>query len=371
MARTLIVVGDALQAGGSVLTGSPQTDIEGRAVARIGDRVICARHGPGSILTGDATLVIDGQPVARHGDKASCGCALLAGKQQLAHVSAGGARLAAAAAKTVDLIQVPSVKPTTSSLTNTRTPPDQPEQCWLNDHSCQVLEYPDNRYFESYASDGVLLEYDLISSFRIDVPLKSGGDIEVTAKIRIVKRGVVSNADIDVAKERMQLGINQVLNGQFNLKLTDPLCGSRNFPIRYSLEFVSSGEDYVLYLHDVYPREEVKGKGIFVNINTDEWVYAHEFGHCLGLPDEYMDPDQPAPNMISYFLPDGTLSPNVLVTRSSSLPPEPSSTFLFNEYLRGVQPRHAWNIGLEVQELLTKEIGRQFACEISCCSSSL
>ncbi|KAG0928966.1 hypothetical protein G6F31_017520 [Rhizopus arrhizus] len=86
----LIVVGDALQTGGSVLTGSPHTDIEGRAVARVGDRVICARHGPGSIVTGDSTLVIDGQPVARDGDKASCGCALMAGKQQRAHVVAGG-----------------------------------------------------------------------------------------------------------------------------------------------------------------------------------------------------------------------------------------------------------------------------------------
>ena len=90
MSRMLIVVGDALQTGGSVLTGSPHTDIEGRAVARVGDRVICARHGPGSIVSGDSTLVIDGQPVARDGDKASCGCALMAGKQQRAHVAAGG-----------------------------------------------------------------------------------------------------------------------------------------------------------------------------------------------------------------------------------------------------------------------------------------
>ncbi|WP_312647147.1 PAAR domain-containing protein, partial [Stenotrophomonas sp.] len=90
MSRMLIVVGDALQTGGSVLTGSPHTDIEGRAVARVGDRVICARHGPGSIVTGDSTLVIDGQPVARDGDKASCGCALMAGKQQRAHLAGGG-----------------------------------------------------------------------------------------------------------------------------------------------------------------------------------------------------------------------------------------------------------------------------------------
>lgn len=87
MSRMLIVVGDALQSGGSVLSGSPHTDIDGRAVARVGDKVICSRHGAGSILTGDSTLIIDGQPVARHGDKASCGCTLLAGKQPLVHVA--------------------------------------------------------------------------------------------------------------------------------------------------------------------------------------------------------------------------------------------------------------------------------------------
>ncbi|MDY0953773.1 PAAR domain-containing protein [Stenotrophomonas rhizophila] len=78
LARLFIVVGDSLSSGGTVVSGSPFTDIDGSAMARVGDRVICKAHGPGSIVSGDATLIIDGNPAARHGDKVSCGCQLIA-----------------------------------------------------------------------------------------------------------------------------------------------------------------------------------------------------------------------------------------------------------------------------------------------------
>ena len=78
MARPFIVVGDKLSHGGSVVSGTGQTDVNGKAVSRIGDRAICAVHGPTSIISGDATVVIDGQPVARDGDRTACGATLLA-----------------------------------------------------------------------------------------------------------------------------------------------------------------------------------------------------------------------------------------------------------------------------------------------------
>ncbi len=366
MARTLIVVGDALQAGGSVLTGSPQTDIDGHAVARIGDRVICARHGPGSIITGDATLVIDGQPVARHGDKASCGCALLAGKQQLAHVSAGGAPVAAAAVKVGRLTQPRSAQPLASSLAHPAAEvADPPEQCWLNDHSCQVLEYPDRRYFEAYAADGELLDYDLTSSFRIDVPLKTGGDIVVTAKIKIFRQEGVSDDDVEIAKERLKKGISDRINSKFVLDVCDGPCGTRSFPIRYEVNFVSSGEDYHMFLHKNYPREEVIGRTIHVTVDTDQWIHVHELMHCLGLPDEYMD-DREMPITIRHVMPDGVLNPDALVTVAMREDDDPESSMMFDQYNALVKPRHAWNIGLEVQELLSREIGREITCTVLC-----
>ncbi len=89
MARNWIVVGDAAEGGGQVLTGSPFTDIDGKAVARIGDKAHCGRHGGVfDIVTGDHSIVIDGQPVARQGDRLACGCRLLTVQQSLVYVDA-------------------------------------------------------------------------------------------------------------------------------------------------------------------------------------------------------------------------------------------------------------------------------------------
>lgn len=80
MSRPIIVVGDRTDHGGVVISGSPFSDIDGKQIARIGDKVTCPKKGHGSvttIVTGDNTAIIDGQPVARHGDKTACGATLL------------------------------------------------------------------------------------------------------------------------------------------------------------------------------------------------------------------------------------------------------------------------------------------------------
>lgn len=80
MSRPFIVVGDRINHGGSVVSGSGQTDIGGKAVARVGDRVVCSKHGQTTIVSGDASVIIDGNPVARDGDKTACGATLIAGQ---------------------------------------------------------------------------------------------------------------------------------------------------------------------------------------------------------------------------------------------------------------------------------------------------
>lgn len=98
MSRPVIVVGDRTSHGGVVISGSPFTDINGKAVARIGDKVTCPKKGHGSvttIVTGDQTVVLDGSPVARHGDKTACGATLIS-SQILTHVDDVGRGAAAA-----------------------------------------------------------------------------------------------------------------------------------------------------------------------------------------------------------------------------------------------------------------------------------
>lgn len=78
--KPVVVVGDRTSHGGTVLEGAADTLVQGRQVARVGDRVSCSRdgHSPGVIITGDETSLVDGKPIARHGDKCSCGATLIA-----------------------------------------------------------------------------------------------------------------------------------------------------------------------------------------------------------------------------------------------------------------------------------------------------
>jgi uncharacterized Zn-binding protein involved in type VI secretion len=79
--RQIICVGDKTDHGGVVIEGSLFDTIDSRAVARVGDKVTCPRHGcPDTtvIISGDMTCMFDGKAVARHGDKTACGATLIA-----------------------------------------------------------------------------------------------------------------------------------------------------------------------------------------------------------------------------------------------------------------------------------------------------
>lgn len=65
MSRMWVVLGDSTSSGGSVVSGSPFTDIDGKPVARVNDKATCPQHkGTFPIVDGDPTTIIDGQPVA-------------------------------------------------------------------------------------------------------------------------------------------------------------------------------------------------------------------------------------------------------------------------------------------------------------------
>ena len=81
MPGPVIRLGDKTSHGGSVLEGSPHSDSGGIAIARLGDKVSCPKHGNGTIASGDQTMIVDGKPAARDGDKTSCGATLIAGQQ--------------------------------------------------------------------------------------------------------------------------------------------------------------------------------------------------------------------------------------------------------------------------------------------------
>lgn len=75
--RPIILLNDPTDKAGVVVEGSPTTLVNGRLVARVGDKVMCP-HGVCAIATGDASTLVDGRAVARHGDKTACGSSLIA-----------------------------------------------------------------------------------------------------------------------------------------------------------------------------------------------------------------------------------------------------------------------------------------------------
>ena len=80
----IITVGDKTDHGGTVINGSSNHNIRGRAIARLGDQVACPLlypggkpHGLNKIVTAHSTLTIDGMPVAVEGCTTECGCKLI------------------------------------------------------------------------------------------------------------------------------------------------------------------------------------------------------------------------------------------------------------------------------------------------------
>jgi uncharacterized Zn-binding protein involved in type VI secretion len=79
-----------------MISGTPDTEIDGAKVCRLNDMATCPRHkGVFPIVAGcDDTIIIDGQPVALDGAALACGCRVMAGSQNLVFVdsrSEGGA----------------------------------------------------------------------------------------------------------------------------------------------------------------------------------------------------------------------------------------------------------------------------------------
>nr|WP_310138816.1 PAAR domain-containing protein [Burkholderia ambifaria] len=75
--RGIVRVGDVHSHGGRVESAAPNSEVMGRAVARIGDRCTCPIHGECVIVEGDADFEVDGGFASFDGHKTSCGASLI------------------------------------------------------------------------------------------------------------------------------------------------------------------------------------------------------------------------------------------------------------------------------------------------------
>lgn len=79
MSKPLARLGDPINHGGAIISGSPTATCDGKSVARVGDKVACSVHGQQVIISGSSTNYVDDVPVAHVGSKISCGAEVVAG----------------------------------------------------------------------------------------------------------------------------------------------------------------------------------------------------------------------------------------------------------------------------------------------------
>jgi len=127
---------------------------------------------------------------------------------------------------------------------------------------------------------------------------------------------------------------------------------------------VESNEHFKMIVSAAEIREGVSQGDIEVWTQSDEFTFAHEFGHCLGLPDEYSAQRDETNTTIRYVKPDGTIDLPIDGPYDSKKMSEPGASLMSTRDCTKTYPRHAWNIAIEARDLLTEKIGRPITCKI-------
>lgn len=109
--KPVIVLGDKTDHGGTVIEGDPTCTVDGKPIARLGDKVSCPKcKGVFPIIEGVVDTWYSDKPVAIHGHKTACG-AMLIGSQTLLTVSTEPGNAKSAADNSV----APAASPTSAA----------------------------------------------------------------------------------------------------------------------------------------------------------------------------------------------------------------------------------------------------------------
>lgn len=236
------------------------------------------------------------------------------------------------------------------------------KNCWTDDYEKEISTASYGRYSQPYKKDGTPHSYTDLVQYKIYAPVKTGNAITVEVRFKAEPQTGVSATDATAAKTKLENGISTHWNGKFTLEADDPECGKKSFSIKYKVDWVTSGQHYTIKIHNTYPRAGVTGNVMNVAKSTSDWTYAHEFGHCVGLPDEYSYTADT--ETVKYYKPDGTLGAAISAPSGGKSKTATDATIMAAHGNTTTLKRHAWNIAIEVQELLKAKLGRDIKCTI-------
>jgi type VI secretion system secreted protein VgrG len=260
--------------------------------------------------------------------------------------------------------------------------------CWSDDYETEINVNPFGRYSQLHSLSGERFEYKrTLSTFKLIISVKTALEaiVEVrcwpvavisesqrNAKKRAPKSQAVLAADAQreetvkrIAKD-FESSVSQTWNKRLKLEIIDPECGTKTLPITYKIVWDQKAPHYKLKIHDEEIHEKVMNGAVLLSVLTTMQVHAHEFAHCLGVPDEYSH-DESENRIVNYFKPDTTLAPDIIAlsTGYAADSTDPNGNIMSQKGSTKVELRHGWNIAIEAQALLRKKIGREIKCNIS------
>ena len=144
-----------------------------------------------------------------------------------------------------------------------------------------------------FAGDGEISEtrsecvFSWTSRFRI-VHDEKGCVLRVEVRIRLNPAADVTDEEFADARARWEQGIEDTWNAGPRLRRTSGDCRCEEYRIEYDVQWVETGEHHVVQVPSGSGRSDM-GNWFVEDPGS---TAAHEFGHMLGNPDEYPEPDR-------------------------------------------------------------------------------